>query len=203
MNNFQTKFICKSEIDFEINGFNSRHGYLNILSDTSIIVTKNKLIEVVLRGGNGGSGGGAGSINCCDCTPGITWSGGLGGKGSGIRFLLNVQRGDTLYFKRGNNGSDGCDRCVPTNICNCCYEGTSGVSGSSSLVSINSPSLNNYLFKASGGEAGTAGLYKGTGGVGINGTDGLLITGDQYNNNGAFILDSNIGGLGAAIILRW
>lgn len=184
-------------------GFNANHGYLNLANDTFFVANTNKLVEVILRGGNGGSGGGAGPINCCGCSPGTTWPGGSGGSGSGVRFLLNISIGDTLNIDKGQNGINGCGQCVYTGICNCCYAGTGGTSGTSSKISINSWNFQNTIFEAQGGGGGGAGLFQGTGGSGSPGNNGILVYGSQYQNVGAFVLDPNLNGQGAAVILRW
>ena len=201
----QTQYVCNgvSGNFGSGQGFNANHGFLNITNDTSIVALQNKLLEVVLRGGNGGSGGCAGNINCCSCSQGCIWNGGNGGMGSGVKFLLNVAIGDTIYFKKGINGSTGCSICLVNGISNCARNGEAGEPGTSSKISINSASFQNFIFEAQGGGAGGAGLYQGTGGIGANGSNGNLIFGNQYNNVGAFVLDSSINGQGAAIILRW
>jgi hypothetical protein len=179
-------------------GFNSNHGYMNLNNDTVLVANSNRLIEVILRGGNGGGGGAAGG-----CPGGSSWAGGAGGLGSGVRFLLNLSSGDSLYIDKGQNGQNGCYACVYTGICNCCYSGQSGTPGSSSKISINSINFQNYIFEAQGGGAGGAGLFQGTGGIGGAGANGNLIYGNQYQNVGAFVFDPNIVGQGAAVILRW
>jgi hypothetical protein len=168
-----------------------------------LIALQNKVVEIVLRGGNGGNGGCAGNLNCCGCSPGCIWNGGNGGTGSGIKFLLNVTAGDTLYLQKGLDGTNGCAICIVNGVSNCARNGEAGISGTSSKISINSSTFQNFIFDAQGGGAGGAGLYQGTGGIGANGINGSLLIGNQYNNVGAFIIDSNINGLGSLITIRW
>jgi len=194
----QTRYVCNGGNSINASagfGFNANHGSLSILSDTFIVANQNKLIEVILRGGNGGSGGYSGNI----CAQSGGWGGGSGGIGTGIRFLLNVASGDTLYFKRGQDGINGCSLCLYTGVCNCCYAGQAGTSGTSSKISLNSSNFSNYIFEAQPGTAGGAQW----GSLAGPGSNGSLITGNQYNNVGAFILESNLNGQGAAVILRW
>lgn len=200
VNASQTKYVCNGSVGGNLGGFgfNANHGYLNLANDTFFVANTNRLVEVILQGGNGGSGGYAGG-----CPGGSSWSGGAGGSGAGIRFLLNISTGDTIHIDLGENGIDGCGACVYTGICTCCFSGQAGTSGSSSRISINSSNFQNYIFEAQGGGAGGAGLFQGTGGIGGAGGNGSLIYGSQYQNVGAFILDPNLNGQGAAVILRW
>ena len=200
INAAQTTYVCNGAGGGNVGGvgFSANHGYLNLANDTFFVANTNRLLEVILRGGNGGSGGYAGG-----CPGGSSWSGGAGGSGAGIRFLLNISTGDTLYLDLGSNGSNGCGGCVYTGICNCCFSGQAGTAGSSSRISINSSNFQNYIFEAQGGGAGGAGLFQGTGGTGGAGGNGSLIYGSQYQNVGAFVFDPNLNGQGAAVILRW
>jgi hypothetical protein len=200
INSAQTTYLCNGSGGGNVGGvgFNANHGYLNLANDTFFVANTNRLVEVILRGGNGGSGGYAGG-----CPGGSSWSGGAGGSGAGIRFLLNISTGDTVHLDLGANGLNGCGACVYTGICTCCFSGQAGTSGSSSRISINSSNFQNYIFEAQGGGAGGAGLFQGTGGIGGAGGNGSLIYGSQYQNVGAFILDPNLNGQGAAVILRW
>jgi hypothetical protein len=199
INAAQTTYVCNGSGGGNVGGvgFSANHGYLNLANDTFFVANTNRLLEVILRGGNGGSGGYAGG-----CPGGSSWSGGAGGSGAGIRFLLNISTGDTLYLDLGSNGSNGCGGCVYTGICNCCFSGQAGTAGSSSRISINSSNFQNYIFEAQGGGAGGAGLFQG-GGTGGAGGNGSLIYGSQYQNVGAFVFDPNLNGQGAAVILRW
>ena len=200
VNASQTQYLCNGGGSINVSGsgqgFNSNHGLMNILSDTILVANQSKLVEVILRGGNGGSGGYSGSI-CPGGSGG--WGGGSGGTGAGIRFLLNVATGDTLDIKKGIDGLNGCSTCIYTGVCNCCYAGQSGTAGTSSKISINSLTSSNFIFEAHGGGEGGAQW----GSLADSGANGSLITGNQYNSVGAFILESNLNGQGAAVILRW
>jgi hypothetical protein len=200
VNASQTQYLCNGGGSINVSGsgqgFNSNHGLMNILSDTILVANQSKLVEVILRGGNGGSGGYSGSI-CPGGSGG--WGGGSRGTGAGIRFLLNVATGDTLDIKKGIDGLNGCSTCIYTGLCNCCYAGQSGTAGTSSKISINSLTSSNFIFEAHGGAEGGAQW----GSLGGSGANGSLITGNQYNSVGAFILESNLNGQGAAVILRW
>ena len=192
----QTTYVCNGAGGASGFGFNSSHGYLNLANDTFLVANTNRLVEVTLRGGNGGSGGYSGSI-CPGGSGG--WSGGNAGLGAGVRFLLNVAIGDTLYIDKGQDGINGCSLCVYTGVCNCCYAGQPGTSGTSSRISLNSQFFQNFIFQAQPGTNGGASW----GSNGGSGSNGNLIYGNQYQNVGAFVFDPNIVGQGAAVILRW
>ena len=192
----QTTYVCNGAGGAGGFGFNANHGYLNLANDTFFVANTNRLVEVILRGGNGGSGGYSGSV-CPGGSGG--WIGGNAGLGAGVRFLLNVAAGDTLYIDKGQDGINGCSVCIYTGVCNCCYAGQPGTMGTSSRISLNSQFFQNFIFEAQAGTNGGASW----GSNGGNGSNGNLIYGNQYNIVGAFVFESNIIGQGAAVILRW
>jgi hypothetical protein len=197
VNSSQTKYVCNgggsTSNNFGI-GINAQHGYKIFTVDTFFVVNQNKLLEVNLRGGNGGNGGG----NICG-------GGGTGGLGSGAKFLISVDQGDTLYFKVGINGSNGCNSCVSG--CSA-MNGANGTNGTMSIFSINSSNHTNFVLKANGGTAGTgAYTYPVSPGCacssgGINGSNGIIQLGSNFNSSGILNFTEQ-NGLGAVVSIRW
>jgi hypothetical protein len=197
VNTSQTQYVCNGIGGLNNNfgiGVNSQHGYKVFTIDTFFVVNQSKLLEVNLRGGNGGNGGGN---NC--------YNGGFGGIGSGAKFFINVDQGDTIYLKVGINGTNGCSSCVPS--CGIA-SGANGTNGTESILSINSSNHTNFILKANSGTGGFGGgPYYTSGGCGCwsppsGGSNGVIEFGNNYNSSGVLnITETN--GLGALVSFRW
>ena len=196
VNASQTQYVCNgfgiSNNNFGT-GVNAQHGYKVFTADTFFVVNQSKLIEVNLRGGNGGNGG----SNICG-------SGGTKGQGSGAKFFISVDQGDTIYFKVGINGTNGCNSCVSG--CSS-MNGANGSNGTASIISINSPNHINYILKANGGTGGTGAYTYAVPAscacaVGSNGSNGVLQYGTDYNISGILNI-TEVTGLGALVSIRW
>lgn len=199
VNASQTNYVCNgintSASSNYGTGVNAQHGYRIFTSDTFFVANESKIMEVVLRGGNGGNGGGS----AC----------GLGHQGffgSGAKFLISLSQGDTVHFKIGINGVNGCDACVPS--CNNQPRGDNGTNGTASILSINSANPNNFMLKANPGTFGhgygPSFTPYGCGCYGqVNpGSNGSLEFGVNYNSSGILnLIESN--GLGALVSIRW
>jgi hypothetical protein len=175
--------------------FNTNHGEISLASDTVLYVGSKKLLEVTLIGGNGGNGGNN-----------ATSTGGIGGTGAGIKFLIEVNAGDSLYFKLGANGITGCNGCLPSS---CWYNsnGGNGTDGTETMFSINLPFLSGYTIKLNGGTGGTGAYsfctqsyYVGNGNNGIN---GVVEYGNNFNSSGILNFSNNLNGYGANVIIKW
>ena len=197
VNASQTQYVCNGISGLNNNfgiGVNAQHGYKVFTIDTFFIVNQSKLIEVNLRGGNGGNGGGN---NC--------YNGGFGGSGSGAKFFINVDQGDTIYIKVGINGANGCSSCVPS--CGI-PSGANGTNGIESILSINSSNHTNFILKANSGTGGIGGgPYMSSGGCGCwgppgGGSNGIIQFGTNYNSSGILNF-SETNGLGAFVSFRW
>ena len=196
VNASQTQYVCNggaSQVNFS-SGVNAQHGYKVFTADTFFIVNQNKLFEVILRSGNGGNGG----SNSCAI-------GGIGGMGSGAKFFLSVDQGDTISIKVGSNGVNGCYGCVPS--CGI-PSGGNGTNGTSSILSINSINHTNFIVKANPGSGGSGGGPYFSGGncgcwsAGANGVNGSLEYGTNYNSSGVLNL-TETNGQGAFVSFRW
>jgi hypothetical protein len=197
----QTEYVCNGINTIPSNNFgigiNAQHGYKIFSADTFFVVNQSKIIEVVLRSGNGGSGGGG------PCST----VGGSGGLGSGAKFLISVDQGDTIYLKVGNNGVNGCSNCVST--CNFQLRGGDGTNGTASILSINSADHSNFVINANPGTGGMgSGPYFSTSGCGCflpdgyNGVNGTIQYGTNYNSSGVLYF-TELNGLGAFVSMRW
>jgi hypothetical protein len=198
----QTEYVCNGINTSPSNNFgtgiNAQHGYKIFTADTFFVVNNSKIIEVVLSSGNGGPGGG-----------GPCWQagGGSGGLGRGVKFLISVDQGDTLYLRVGLNGQNGCSNCVPT--CNFQLRGGDGTDGTASTLSINSADHSNFVINVNPGIGGKGvGPYMTPSGCGCfepanyNGANGSVQYGIDYNSSGVLNL-TDLNGLGAFVSMRW
>lgn len=171
------------------------HGYINLISDSSIVFHHNALVEVTMKGGNGGNGG-----NTCNNTV----LGMNGGYGVGVRVLINVSAGDTLNLQLGVNGTNGCNCCVVNN--SCYWSGGNGTTGSDAILSINDPNFTNPVIRAHGGTGGQGGYLVWTGSCtapSVNpGSNGVVSYGPAYYTSGCFLFETNLGG-GGGTTVRW
>lgn len=201
VNASQTEYVCNGINTSPSNNFgtgiNAQHGYKIFTADTFFVVNNSKIIEVVLSSGNGGSGGGG------PCSV----SGGSGGLGRGVKFLISVDQGDTIYLRVGFNGQNGCSNCVPT--CNFQTRGGDGTSGTASTLSINSADHSNFVINVNPGIGGLgSGPYFTTSGCGCflpnnyNGANGSVHYGIDYNSSGV-LNSTELNGLGAFVSMRW
>ena len=159
------------------------HGLLTITSDTMIVINSNiKLMRFDIFGAKGGKGANA-NINYGFCL------GSNGGAGRSVSLYLTPSYGDSIFIKIGQNGQDGYNIPFP---CSGQY-GTAGTTGTSTAISINDPSFNNFLIKCEPGTGGSGTFgsnnpYCSCGSYNNPGVNGYLIEGTQYNNYGAFII---------------
>jgi len=172
----------------------NNHGYINLISDSSIIFLNNTLVEITMKGGNGGDGGDRCNNN---------HTGGDGGSGIGIRVLLNIVAGDTLNLKLGINGADGCNCCVVNN--SCADSGADGQDGTDAILSINDSNFSSPILTAGGGSGGQGAYLAWMGSCTVvsisSGSNGTLQTGPSYNNSGCFVFETLGGGGGTTV--RW